>query len=55
MSLDGYCDTCNHRDYWHGDRALGGICAADHYPNNCPCTGYTNESEKPNGPAVGAA
>lgn len=39
MSLSGYCDECNHRLDWHGDRAIGGICAFGKYPTVCDCSG----------------
>lgn len=43
--MTGWCDNCNHRLSWHGDRAIGGLCIggttnAGVYPAICDCDEY---------------
>jgi hypothetical protein len=40
MILARYCGDCNHRLWWHGDRAVGGVCAFGKYPDVCDCPGW---------------
>ena len=39
LTIHPVCAECGHRLTAHGDRAVGGICAVGHYPNDCRCTG----------------
>lgn len=45
-SFRDYCDECGHREFQHGDRAIGGVCAVGVNPMNCYCTGYRNKGKK---------
>lgn len=51
--MTGWCDTCGHKITYHGDRAVGGVCAHGRgYPDVCGCPNYREDT---NGPALGAA